>query len=274
MMWQPATSLHDPSCLCTCLDSARICDQYPHHHLRRSRLAAGALAAFAALRAKRREQRRCWTQAQCYHAYVTLLKALQRWQAHAQDAQLQRLKLQRADAQRRRAAAERALDAWRRYAQRRARKWQALALALSHHKRRLLRRVLEGWTAAVAQGERRRAAAGARMGSWYAEFLEARAGRALVQWLAVSKQRQQLRLLEAGLCRRHLQQVRASALGAWAARVRRRRALGTAGAAMAVACVRWRLRLVMQRWVLVVEAMQGLRNNELRERVVRGACLG
>jgi hypothetical protein len=43
---------------------------------------------------------------------------------------------------------------------------------------------------------------------------------------------------------------------------------------MEAAGARWRLRLAADRWRGVVAAMQGLRGEELRERVVGGACLG
>ena len=76
-------------------------------------MAAAALLAFSALRARRRETRRQMAQARCYHVYMALLRSLHAWQAAAQEARLLRLRLDSADAHWRQRVLARALAAWR-----------------------------------------------------------------------------------------------------------------------------------------------------------------
>jgi len=237
------------------------------------RLMAGALAALAEAPEQRRQQQRHATQAMCYHTFVTLLKALQRWRQCVEDARIERLKEHRADGHRRRVVQERAFAAWQGYSAARTRKWQALAAALSHDKRRVLGAALRSWRAATVEAAKQDALATSHLQAAHAGFRRARAVHALRQWLCIARRRRQLVQAEAPLSRRAAQRRLAVALGGWKARADRARRLVAAGDALAVAGSRWRLRLALARWGLVVAAMEGLRNRELRERVVGGASV-
>ncbi len=242
---------------------------------RRARgLMAHALAALAAAPERRRDEQRMQTQAECYHTFVTLLASLRRWRAHVEEKQRRRETEQHAGEQQRRRAQARALAAWRQQLARRAEKQRAHAAAAGHRARIMLHASVGGWRAAAAESAERRAAAGAKVQAAHESYRSTRAACALHLWLCLSKRRKQLAAAGQELARRAAGWRAGLALRGWAARAARQRRLERAGDALTAAGARWRLRMALARWGLVAAAMQGLRDRELRERVLAAACLG
>lgn len=237
-------------------------------------MVAAGLLAFAATAVRCRERRRQQVQERCYHSYTLLLGSLRRWQAATHEQRLARLKLRHAEAHWRRRALACALAAWRQRVLEGEQRQRALARAQAHVERRALRRALGALRAAAADGEGRRLAACLRLEVWAARCSAARASHALRLWLWLARRRAQLEQAEAAVAESSARLCIAAALRGWASQVRHARRMEQGHAAMAAAGRRWAARLAVARWRLVVEAMQGLRTRELRERVATGACLG
>ena len=136
-----------------------------------------------------------------------------------------------------------------------------------------MRRALRAWSDAVVEGVERRGAAAQQLQVWSTRFEVARIAQVLHTWLWLARRRSQLQQAEAALSRSVQRSRLELVLRGWAARAARTRRTEQGKVAMAAAGARWAARMALERWRLVVEAMQGLRTQELRERVVGGACL-
>jgi hypothetical protein len=233
----------------------RLLEQQGALLLRQRRLRA-ALVAWRRLAVRQHQIAAQEQYAAHFHAFMVLLKSMQRWKGYREHRQLKRLRQLRAAQQRRGSLLHAALLAWRQHTARSLDKWQQLATALSFQRQYSRGRTLRAWLQGCRAQQGARARAELRFASIGRALAVMQAADCFQDWRAgLQWQRFAARQLQQAAQRR-LQRTRQLVLAAWRARVRRRQAAAAGGAALAALPAKWRLRHAMDRLQLFVAIMQ------------------